>query len=861
MIRTLTIILSLLCLLSGTSCHSPVTDPLPLDSAVEPFENAQVVLPSDGEIAIRWVIPPLDHDAIEKSRRNRRHLKFLVGPEGTPWIGYNKTYLMNPVKQVWVEVLKGYQDLTQLDNGVIIISKFTEFGFMAAQRREDLTSLQQKTKRTPRVALQPIAQLPIPNCRMFRGADNCLYFSGLNKSTSLYEVYLLEPENVTADGQKTKTLTGYKHIFSSPKTINAVSGDGNATYIAVENAILSIPPVVNAAETIFVHPNQSITQLQYNTESGLFYSTNDKIGYVGKNGHLEFFSRARTQMSLNKTSLHVFSEDDFGVLAFDHIDDLSRMNLHINRMVPTEKRKIANEKPEIFAQLGHSNSIGAVAFSPDDKYVISGDQGDDQNPRVTIWHSRTGKEIGTFKGPESGARFVTMSPDNKYALSLSLKEIKVWDLSKGKEIQTISLRNETYQEPAWAAFSPTRKYISVLSRETSSSTLDIWEMSTGIKIKTIKGLAESHNLASSNKYLFKDWVIYDATTWEPVRKLEEVDFLEEGYWDPESKLVAFSNDGNHAALGNFCGDTIVLRDFDNGTRSVITTTGLLLKIDISSDGEYFSAIVDNSGKTDASSDEHKKYSFRVWRFSDGEKIDDIILQDDIAYSLPVSPSPDWSHIVVGCKDGNVKMLNMSTGKEIVAFVAKQDQQECMTTYFDRYIIASNWAGGGYVIWDIQAGAMLKSAKEEMPRDKLLSYVNKKSIKKEGDDEIMVVAGSAVSSDQNHHAKSFNGTVKLFDSKTDQEIAQFITYTDGEWIVITPEGYYNASPNGGKYLNVRIGKNVYGIENYSEDYFRPDLVKAALANVCPEQVSEVLSPKVQQEQSLEVAKETSLNAER
>jgi hypothetical protein len=80
-------------------------------------------------------------------------------------------------------------------------------------------------------------------------------------------------------------------------------------------------------------------------------------------------------------------------------------------------------------------------------------------------------------------------------------------------------------------------------------------------------------------------------------------------------------------------------------------------------------------------------------------------------------------------------------------------------------------------------------------------------------------------------------------------------------VITPEGYYNASPNGGEHLNVRIGPKVDGIENYSKDYFRPDLVKAVLANVCPEQVSDVLSPKLQQEESLEVAKETNYNAER
>ena len=41
-------------------------------------------------------------------------------------------------------------------------------------------------------------------------------------------------------------------------------------------------------------------------------------------------------------------------------------------------------------------------------------------------------------------------------------------------------------------------------------------------------------------------------------------------------------------------------------------------------------------------------------------------------------------------------------------------------------------------------------------------------------------------------------------------------------------YYNSSANGDKQLNVRIGNNVYGIENYREAFYRPDLVKLALS---------------------------------
>jgi len=74
----------------------------------------------------------------------------------------------------------------------------------------------------------------------------------------------------------------------------------------------------------------------------------------------------------------------------------------------------------------------------------------------------------------------------------------------------------------------------------------------------------------------------------------------------------------------------------------------------------------------------------------------------------------------------------------------------------------------------------------------------------------------------------DGAIRLWDTASDKEIAAFIGFRDDEWIVITPEGYYNSSPNGDKYLNVRIGNRVYGAENFRKMFYRPDLVRLALA---------------------------------
>ncbi len=76
--------------------------------------------------------------------------------------------------------------------------------------------------------------------------------------------------------------------------------------------------------------------------------------------------------------------------------------------------------------------------------------------------------------------------------------------------------------------------------------------------------------------------------------------------------------------------------------------------------------------------------------------------------------------------------------------------------------------------------------------------------------------------------SWDGSTRLWNVQTRKEIALCVSFTDREWVVTTPEGYYDASANGDKNLNVRIGNSVYGIENYRATFKRPDLVQAALS---------------------------------
>ena len=46
--------------------------------------------------------------------------------------------------------------------------------------------------------------------------------------------------------------------------------------------------------------------------------------------------------------------------------------------------------------------------------------------------------------------------------------------------------------------------------------------------------------------------------------------------------------------------------------------------------------------------------------------------------------------------------------------------------------------------------------------------------------------------------------------------------------MTPEGFFDASPNGSRYLTVVRGLDVYSIDQFYDRLYRPDLVREKMA---------------------------------
>jgi len=487
---------------------------------------------------------------------------------------------------------------------------------------------------------------------------------------------------------------------------------------------------------------------------------------------------------------------------------------------------------KVFPQLGHTDEINTITFSPDGKFILSGAN----DTTIKLWDVETGREIKTFAGHTWQVLNAAFTPDGKYIVSDSVDEtVRLWDVETGNEIEMLPEQINN-ANPSILSFDGktivTRGNTFILQDAETKQEIRSFSGFTGTVLSAAYSPDMKYFLSNSNN----SFVLWDTETGVPVRNFS-------GHSD-SVRSVSFSPDGKQVLSGSR-DRTIKLWDLESGQeiKTIFFGDDFINSASFSPDGKYIlgSSRIGNIGVNQGSG------SVFLFDVDTGRRIR--TFSGNHGYIFSAEFSPDGKQIITCARDRTIKLWNVETGREIKTFRGHTGQVQAAVFSPDGKQILSGSNDGTVRLWDIETGQEIRKFTENL--EDVLTVAFHPNGKYALSDSVSntlwlwdIETGQAVKSFKGHTSMvfsfefspdgkqiisgSYDGTTRLWDIITGKEIAQFISFTDSEWIVITPDGYYNASPNGDQYLNVRVENQVYGIDQYHEIFYRPDKVEARLA---------------------------------
>ena len=520
---------------------------------------------------------------------------------------------------------------------------------------------------------------------------------------------------------------------------------------------------------------------------------------------------------------------------------------------------------KIKMKLDNNYAFKGVASSPDGKLIalIGGNS-----------VLKTTNDFQTIKKLDINfIEFIDFSSDSKKILSSTRNGMQIIDVKTGNILKKISKSSVLK-----ALFINNGKRI--VSKDYSSD-IKIWDIEKCEIIKILK----SHEKKVTDIFVSEDGKKLVSASEDNSIKLWDLDtyelintFKSRSY---AVNSIAVSKDGKTAVTG---GTDKILRvwDFLNAklAYSFTKNSDEIMGIAISPDQENFMVSERNMKYFDIKSGENiKTYEGQRYYFgapvlftSNGKYIltcnrNYEILFMDLSSGKTIrkfsghngqikslSFSPDEKYFVSSANDFKVKFWNLSISSNELSTLSDHTSEVNAVEFSpDGKYIASGSIDGTLIISEIDYDAgFLRSIKKYKTRsisslaytpngenviigsyDKTVSVFSLDKGKETDvfDGHFSTVRKVTVSNDGKYiFSTSWDSTTKIWNLETKKEVAMLVGFSDGEWIIITPEGYFNSSKNAAKYLTVKIDNNYYTMDNYLETFFRPDLVKMALAGI-------------------------------
>ncbi len=523
---------------------------------------------------------------------------------------------------------------------------------------------------------------------------------------------------------------------------------------------------------------------------------------------------------------------------------------------------------------GHRDAIDSVAFSPDGAWAVTGNA----DRTVKLWDLQSGALLRSFErvpgdvptaydslpadvaakmksGPDYGARTrAAISPDGKRIVSNSSDEIvmRFWDVASGRMIA--HARDEKSNINGTISFSPDGTRIVA---GTAESRVTLWDAATTKLVRTFESGArqvdaiatssDGSRIASSS--FMTPMMLWETASGRLIRSFGD---------DSDANSIALAPDGKsiltgHSDYQRSSGQTpkktlklwdantgAVLREFDEPAQHVQSVAFL-----------PNGAVAVSAGYTRAEGAGKTEVSIKLWDIASGRNLRTIPVKGD--YSIgQIAVSPDGQKIVSG--GSQLKVWDAATGRLIHELKGQTNPETVAFSPDGARILAG---GQELKLWDVNTGRLIQAFKTLDQVGPVAFSPDGRHFLATGDDVgqtksrspticlYETATGTLVRKFEGHTktVQSFtftpdgkriisgsdDTTLRVWDIATGEVLITSMASTSGEWLTMTPAGFFAASPKASDNLSIIRGLDVTTIDQVWQALFNPDLVRERLAN--------------------------------
>ena len=280
-----------------------------------------------------------------------------------------------------------------------------------------------------------------------------------------------------------------------------------------------------------------------------------------------------------------------------------------------------SQEPVLTLNVGHSDEINSIAYSPDGKYAVSAAS------KLKLWDIETGRLIRTFDDECRSAQF---TPDGKYILAMVKSGdrsalVKVWDVISGESVRNIKSDDFTLSD---LQISNDGKLLLTVS---FSKKMSIWDFRSG---KILRNIREGYEdireaiITPDSRYIIS---LHESETYMKDRNEIRVWNLQTGELlntinQKKARTICVSPNNTHLIVGYFDG-TLGLYDFKKGKRikrSKAFSNGVQ-SVDISpQDGKYIVTTTYGTAK--------------IFNIESGDLVDSVLIRNSRNSKAKFSPN-------------------------------------------------------------------------------------------------------------------------------------------------------------------------------------------------------------------------------